>query len=172
MTELFDIYDEVGRRLGKMPRDQVHRSGAWHRAVNVFLFNSEGYLLIQQRSLAKDVCPLKWDLSVAEHLQSGESYLDAAHRGIQEELSLRCDKLSPLGSPTTHQLVVPEQNLKNCEFTQCYRGEVNGEVNLDPVEVADWRYVDITDLCEQLRSTPSRFTPWFVELSRHVGICQ
>ena len=172
MTELFDIYDEIGRRLGKMPRDQVHRSGAWHRAVNVFLFNSEGDLLIQQRALAKDVCPLKWDLSVAEHLQPGESYLDAAHRGIQEELSLRCGELSPLGSPTTHQLVLPEQNLKNCEFTQCYRGEVNGEVNLDPVEVADWRYVGITDLCEQLRSTPSRFTPWFVELSRHVGIYQ
>ena len=172
MTELFDIYDEIGRWLGKMPRDQVHRSGAWHRAVNVFLFNSEGDLLIQQRALAKDVCPLKWDLSVAEHLQPGESYLDAAHRGIKEELSLRCGELSPLGSPTTHQLVLPEQNLKNCEFTQCYRGEVNGEVNLDPVEVADWRYVGITDLCEQLRSTPSRFTPWFVELSRHVGIYQ
>ena len=172
MTELFDIYDEIGRWLGKMPRDQVHRSGAWHRAVNVFLFNSEGDLLIQQRALAKDVCPLKWDLSVAEHLQPGESYLDAAHRGIKEELSLRCGELSPLGSPTTHQLVLPEQNLKNCEFTQCYRGEVNGEVNLDPVEVADWRYVGITDLCEQLRSTPSHFTPWFVELSRHVGIYQ
>ena len=172
MTELFDIYDEVGGRLGKMPRDQVHRSGVWHRAVNVFLFNPDGDLLIQQRAPAKDVCPLKWDLSVAEHLQSGESYLEAAHRGIQEELSLRCDELSLLGSPTTHQLVLPEQNLKNCEFTQCYRGEVNGEVNLDPVEVADWRYVGITDLCEQLRSTPSRFTPWFVELSRHVGIYQ
>ena len=172
MTELFDIYDEVGGRLGKMPRDQVHRSGVWHRAVNVFLFNSEGDLLIQQRAPAKDVCPLKWDLSVAEHLQSGESYLEAAHRGIQEELSLRCDELSLLGSPTTHQLVLPEQNLKNCEFTQCYRGEVNGEVNLDPVEVADWRYVGITDLCEQLRSTPSLFTPWFVELARHVGIDQ
>ena len=172
MTELFDIYDEVGGRLGKMPRDQVHRSGVWHRAVNVFLFNPDGDLLIQQRAPAKDVCPLKWDLSVAEHLQSGESYLEAAHRGIQEELGLRCDELSLLGSPTTHQLVLPEQNLKNCEFTQCYRGEVNGEVNLDPVEVADWRYVNITDLCEQLRSTPSLFTPWFVELARHVGIYQ
>ena len=172
MTELFDIYDEVGGRLGKMPRDQVHRSGVWHRAVNVFLFNPDGDLLIQQRAPAKEVCPLKLDLSVAEHLQSGESYLEAAHRGIQEELSLRCDELSLLGSPTTHQLVLPEQNLKNCEFTQCYRGEVNGEVNLDPVEVADWRYVGITDLCEQLRSTPSLFTPWFVELARHVGIYQ
>ncbi|MEM7365175.1 MAG: NUDIX domain-containing protein [Pseudomonadota bacterium] len=171
MTELFDTYTADGQPLGTMARDEVHRNGVWHRAVNVFLFNASGALLIQQRAAVKDVCPLKWDLSVAEHLQPGESYLDAAYRGIREELGLDCDHLVPLGSPTTHQLLLPEQNLRNCEFTQCYRGEVRDDMILDPSEVADCRYVDLTDLREQLTSSSHLFTPWFIDLVQHVDLC-
>lgn len=176
MTELFDTYTADGQRLGTLPRDEVHRTGAWHRAVNVFLFNAAGELLIQQRAASKDVCPLKWDLSVAEHMQPGETYLAGALRGIQEELGLACEELLPLGEPTTHQLVLPDQNLRNCEFTQCYRGEVRGEVKLDPSEVADSRYIKLSDLCEQLTSSPQActetYTPWFIDLVQHVRLCR
>lgn len=54
------------------------RAGLLHRAVYVWVFNSEGALLVQRRSPAKRIGPGQWDLSVAEHLQPGETYLQAS----------------------------------------------------------------------------------------------
>lgn len=39
------------------------------------MFSPEGQLLVQRRSPHKRIGPGQWDLSVAEHLQPGESYL-------------------------------------------------------------------------------------------------
>jgi isopentenyldiphosphate isomerase len=44
--------------------------------------------LLQRRSLEKALEPGCWDLSCAEHLGVGESYLDGAVRGLQEELDI------------------------------------------------------------------------------------
>ena len=63
--ELFDVFDENNETyLGQVPRSEVHRTGQYHRAVNVILVNSAGDILVQRRSSRKVVCPNKWDLSV------------------------------------------------------------------------------------------------------------
>ena len=84
--ELFETYDDQERPLGLMRRCEVHQLGIWHRSVSVFLFDSKGNLYLQRRSPTKDVAPGIWDVSVAEHLIPGESFLDAATRGLAEEL--------------------------------------------------------------------------------------
>lgn len=84
MIEQFDIFDETGAPLGVAPRARAHREGLWHRAANVFLFYSNGHLLIQRRQWDKDVWPGAWDLSVAEHLKPGETFKEAALRGFAE----------------------------------------------------------------------------------------
>lgn len=43
----------------------------------MWVFRPDGRLLIQRRSAAKKMGPSQWDLSVAEHLQPGESFLEA-----------------------------------------------------------------------------------------------
>lgn len=171
-TELFDTYTDQGESLGTMSRDRVHRLGVWHRAVNVFLFNEGGELLIQQRAAAKDVCPLKWDLSVAEHLQVGENYEQAAVRGVQEELGTSVNELVPYGEPTTHQLVLPEQDLRNREMTQCYRGTLSSAlvISIDPAEVADTQWIALFELHSRMQAQPNDFTPWFRDLAIHVGL--
>ena len=61
--EQFEILDERGRPVGLAPRSRAHREGLWHRAVHVFVFRSDGRLLIQRRQYDKDICPGVWDLS-------------------------------------------------------------------------------------------------------------
>ena len=58
-------------------------AGLLHRAVYVWVFRPDGALLVQRRSPAKRIGPSQLDLSVAEHLQPGEGYLQvgAARRG-------------------------------------------------------------------------------------------
>jgi isopentenyl-diphosphate Delta-isomerase len=73
-AELFDTYDIEGNYLGTELRGICHAQGIFHRAVYCFVFNTAGQLLLQRRSSKKKIAPLKWDLSVAEHLQPGESF--------------------------------------------------------------------------------------------------
>ncbi len=87
-NELFDIVDDHDRVIGRATRAEVHARQLWHRAVHVFLFNRQGELYIQQRALTKDTSPGCFDSSASGHLDAGESYDDAVHRELREELAL------------------------------------------------------------------------------------
>lgn len=63
--EIFEIFDATNDVcLGQMPRKEVHRTGKYHRAVNVVLLNGEGDILVQKRADSKVICPSRWDISV------------------------------------------------------------------------------------------------------------
>jgi hypothetical protein len=49
-VELFDIVDDHNKVIGQQQRSVVHTLGLKHRAVYCFVFNSNGDLLLQQRS--------------------------------------------------------------------------------------------------------------------------
>lgn len=72
--ELFALVDEHDRAVGTATRAECHARGLLHRAVYCWVMDTEGRILLQQRSLKKRIGPGLWDLSVAEHLQPGESY--------------------------------------------------------------------------------------------------
>jgi isopentenyldiphosphate isomerase len=88
--ELFPIVDESGKTIGEAPRTVCHdgKSKLLHPVVHLHLFNSEGELFLQKRSLTKDIQPGKWDTSVGGHVSSGESIEAALFRETKEELGL------------------------------------------------------------------------------------
>ena len=91
MEDFFDIVDINNNVIGKEKRGTVHEKGLMHRAVRIFVFTSKGEVFLQKRRPIKDICPLKWGISVGEHLKPKESYEKAASRGLQEELGLKAD---------------------------------------------------------------------------------
>ncbi|XOV86545.1 MAG: NUDIX domain-containing protein [Pseudomonadota bacterium] len=169
LVEMFDTYTEDGRYLGREARSVVHREGIWHRTVNVLLFNGNGELLLQQRSAKKDVCPLHWDLSVAEHLQPGESDEVAAARGLLEELGLVDVPLAPVGETIRTRLELPERNIRDFEMTRCFRGVSDQVPRPDPDEVVAIEYVSVQTLVSELGAESRCFTPWFVSLMDELG---
>jgi isopentenyldiphosphate isomerase len=87
--ELLEIVDFEGRVLRLAPRSEIHGNPALlHRVVHVLVFNSKGELLLQKRSMLKNVAPGKWDTSVGGHVEPGESIRNAALREMQEELGI------------------------------------------------------------------------------------
>ena len=60
-TEYLDVINEEDKVIGKETRAKVHQLGLWHRGVHVFLFTSDGKLLIQKRSADRASNPLKFD---------------------------------------------------------------------------------------------------------------
>jgi len=160
--EWFQTYDEDGNELALVPRSRVHATGLGHRAANVLLFRSNGELLLQKRATEKDVCPGLWDLSAAEHLMPGESYLEAANRGLAEELGITQITLTPVGPVIKVRLELP--GVCDCEFQQTFRGVSDAAVYPDAKEVAAVRTATMAELHQQLELNPGRFTPWFRQL--------
>lgn len=86
--ELLDVVDVDDRVVTQMRRAEIHARGLMHRAVHVLVFNSDGELFLQKRSMSKDENPGLWDSSAAGHVDAGEDYLDCARRELGEELGI------------------------------------------------------------------------------------
>lgn len=86
--ELFFVVDEHDRPLTPLPRKLVHGHNIWHRSAHVWILNSQGQILCQQRSFEKESHPGFWESFFGGHLRPGESYKDGAIRETHEELGI------------------------------------------------------------------------------------
>lgn len=84
--EYLDVIDENDAVLETISYNNVHIQNKRHRIVHLLVKNSKGDLLLQKRSANKKSYPLHWSMSVGGHVQSGETYREAAIREAQEEL--------------------------------------------------------------------------------------
>ena len=93
MEELLEVVNEHGEVLRTLPRSVIHGNPSlMHRVVHVLVFNGRGELLLQKRSMNKDVAPGKWDTSVGGHVNAGETIHEALRREMEEELGITtCD---------------------------------------------------------------------------------
>ena len=76
MAEYLDIFDETGKKVGCALRSECHGNPSLlHRTSHVVVFHPEdGKLLLQKRTMNKDIQPGKWDTAVGGHLAPGESF--------------------------------------------------------------------------------------------------
>ena len=88
MKEAVDIVDAHDEIVGKADRTEAHKKGLLHRGVQVMLFDPDGRLFVQQRSLSKDMFPGYWEGSLSGHVKSGEAYKETAERELHEELGV------------------------------------------------------------------------------------
>ncbi|MGD0283491.1 MAG: NUDIX domain-containing protein [Dissulfurispiraceae bacterium] len=97
--ELLEIVDEHGKTLGIASRSSMHGNPSLlHKVVHVLVFNSAGELLLQKRSMNKDVAPGKWDTSVGGHVSPAEDTYSAARREMTEELGVDTGEITFLYS--------------------------------------------------------------------------
>ena len=152
--EYFDLVDSRNRVIGKAARQECHGNPSnIHRAVHVLVLNERGEVLIQKRSVKKDVQPGKWDTSVGGHVNAGESYEEAAHRETREEL----------GFGLSEPVLMYEYLLSNeieSEWIRSYCTIYEGPFNPCPVEIDEIQFKSISSIDKE---SPELYTPNFIE---------
>jgi isopentenyldiphosphate isomerase len=94
--EYLDVVDADDAVVGRDTRENVHRGHRIHRGVHVLVVNARGEILVQLRSARLDNHPGHLDASAGGHVQSGETYQEAAGRELLEELGCHAEQVEHL----------------------------------------------------------------------------
>jgi isopentenyl-diphosphate delta-isomerase len=163
--ELLDIVNDEDIIIGQEMRSTVHQLGLQHRGAHVFLFTHDGKMLVQKRSADRAASPSMLDCSVSEHVRAGESYFDAALRGMKEELGVIGVEINPL---VTFRM---NYGINDNEISRIFKGIVDPEkVKFDPVEIEEIRYFSVEEIRDMMKKDRVKFCGWFIEiLNWHLG---
>ncbi|ALJ03673.1 hydrolase [Pseudalgibacter alginicilyticus] len=111
MDEYIDIVDANGVPTGTTElKSIIHQKGYYHNTAHVWFYTKNGSVLLSQRSAKKTICPLMWDVSVAGHIDAGETVKQAAIRETKEEIGL----------------TISENHLKKIGVFECFQNYDNG----------------------------------------------
>src|SRR5438132_844907 len=80
------LVDEMDRQLGVMEKLEVHQKALLHRAFSIFIFNTNGEMLLQKRAADKYHSGGLWTNACCSHPQPGQTTAEAAINRLQEEM--------------------------------------------------------------------------------------
>lgn len=160
LPERVILVDESDRVIGDAEKLAAHQAGGQlHRAFSIFLFDSEGRLLLQQRAACKYHFPGRWSNTCCGHPRPGETTLAAAVRRLNEEFGITA-ALQPIAQ-LTYRADDPATGLTEHEYLHILTGDSDARPVPDPTEIADHRRASLDAVIAELGTDPARFTPWF-----------
>ncbi len=155
------LVDEQDQEIGLADKLEAHQQGKLHRAFSVFVFNSKGEWLLQQRAFDKYHSGGLWTNSCCSHPKPQESLDDATARRLQEEMGMSCK--------VEHQFsfiykAVLDNELTEYELDHIFIGITDELPKPNPEEVYDYCYERTEVIENQLNEFPDNFTIWFQHL--------
>ena len=155
--ECFDVVDACDVVIGRASRREVHARGLWHRAVHTLVFDPAGRVLLQKRSMLKDLSPGLWDSSCSGHLDASEDYDTAAARELGEEIGVR---LAP-GVCPRRWFRVSACEETGWEFVWVYHHPHDGPVVIEEREIQFAEWVAPAEVSRRVAKVPADYCPSF-----------
>ncbi|MEE4276919.1 MAG: isopentenyl-diphosphate Delta-isomerase [Halieaceae bacterium] len=163
-SEELVLVDSNDRECGFASKADAHMGeGRLHRAFSVFLFDRHGRLLLHQRSAHKPLWPGYWTNSCCSHPRRGEQLDAAVRRRLREELGCAASMLQRVGSFEYHARY---RDLgSEHELCHIYLARVDspGEVHAHALEIADLRWVGVSEVDALMGEERTDLSPWFRE---------
>ena len=114
--------------------------------------------MLQQRALSKYHSPGLWTNTCCSHQREGESNIDAGKRRLMEEMGFTTE----LEETISFIYKAPFDNgLSEHEFDYILIGKYDGEPNINPDEVAAWKWMSLEAIKKDLQENPANYTAWF-----------
>ncbi len=155
MVERFDVLNERGDYTGRTEtREECHRNGLWHRAVAIFIINSNNQVLLQRRSKTKKMWPNMWDVTAGGHVDAGEFGFETVIRETKEELGIELDNnnITFIGSAISSHT---KNDILDNHFNEYYI--VNKDIDitklsLDPEEVSEVKWINKDEILDRINN--------------------
>lgn len=164
--EMVVLVDAQGKDAGVAPKLKAHVDGLKHRAISVLIKNDDCQFLLQKRYGGKYHSGGLWTNACCSHPRPGEEPLSAACRRLADEMGFSVS-LSPLFIVEYRAQVGA---LIENEYVHVFGGSYNGNVMPDPLEVEDYKWMDLGELELDIKRRPENYTKWFLEYMRqHQG---
>jgi isopentenyldiphosphate isomerase len=159
--EIVTIVDEHNKVIGAVPRREMRAKNLPHRSTYILVFNTQGELYVQKRTMSKDVFPGYYDAAVGGVVLTGESYEQGAVRELEEEMGIRNVSLTWLFD---FYFVDEHTRVWGGAFSCVY----DGEVVLQEEEVEGVTLMTSAEILRRSESKP--FTPdGLYVLRRYLG---
>jgi len=125
------------------------------------VFNLKGEILLQKRAAGKYHSGGLWTNACCGHPKPGEKTLEAAQKRLQEEMGFTCDLERRFSFVYKKEF---DNGLTEHEFDHVFVGTFDGEIEPDPGEVEEWKWVAVDDLLLDVTGNPEKYSYWFREI--------
>jgi len=161
-AEFVVLVDDDGNEIGTAPKAEVHSAETpLHRAFSCHVFDGAGRVLVTRRALTKRAWPGVWTNAFCGHPAPGEGDLDAIDRRARQELGLEVRDVRVV-DPGFRYRATDSAGIVENELCPVYRATAASDIEPDPREVDEWRWMDPADLASIVRLAPHLVSPWLV----------
>ena len=145
MEEILDVVDEKDNVLGQKPRSEVEQKGLLYRSTEIIVLVN-GKLLVEKRAATKSKRPSHYSL-VGETVKAGETYEEAARRGVKEETGLGAEWLKSIG-----KTIIRDKKENDFYIMGIFTCEGKGKIKMQKEEVDEIKLLTEKEV-EMLRNS-------------------
>ncbi|MAI28530.1 MAG: isopentenyl-diphosphate delta-isomerase [Flavobacteriales bacterium] len=158
MEENVIIVDKNDNQIGLMPKLDAHKKGILHRAFSVFVLNNNNEIMLQKRAYNKYHSGGLWTNTCCSHQREGENSIEAGKRRLLEEMGFETE----LKIITSFIYKVEFENgLTEHELDYLLIGKFLKSPVINKQEVADWKWMKIELIADDIKLNPNNYTSWF-----------
>ncbi len=160
------LVDEFDNELGTMEKLRAHTNPVLHRAISVFILDSNGNWLIQKRHSGKYHSAGMWSNTCCSHPAPCETAAEAASRRLKYEMGINAE-LSHL----FHFIYRADldNGLTEYELDHVFQGICDDVPAPHAEEVEDYQYIAFDKLAAEIKQYPENFSEWFKMIYERVN---
>lgn len=153
------LVDKDNHVLGTAPKLASHNKNTpLHRAFSLFLFNSQGELLLQQRSRKKKTWPLIWSNSVCGHPMLNEKNEDAVKRRLKFELGIDLKEVYEILPDFSYKAEM--NGIVENELCPVFVGFTDLKPIINKDEIENIRWIKWPNFLKEIKQNPGKYSIW------------